>query len=57
MNLWRQDKGHAAEMAALINSVREGGPSPIPFDEIVEVTRASFQASGILTTDYSDGKD
>jgi predicted dehydrogenase/threonine dehydrogenase-like Zn-dependent dehydrogenase len=57
MNLWRQDKGHKAEMAALINSVREGGPSPIPFDEIVEVTRASFQASGILITDYSDGTD
>jgi predicted dehydrogenase/threonine dehydrogenase-like Zn-dependent dehydrogenase len=55
MNLWRQDKGHAAEMAVLIDAVREGGPSPIPFDEIVEVTRASFQVAGIFTTDYSDG--
>ncbi|MDA7657838.1 bi-domain-containing oxidoreductase [Verrucomicrobia bacterium] len=57
MNLWRQDKGHAAEMAALIDAVTEGKPSPIPFEEIVEVTRASFQAAGILTTDNSDCTD
>ena len=57
MNLWRQDKGHEAEMAALVDAVKEGRPSPIPFDEIVEVTRASFSAAGILTTDYSGGTD
>lgn len=42
MNLWGQDKGHAAEMAALIDAVRQGKPSPMTFEEIVEVTRASF---------------
>lgn len=57
MNLWSQDKGHAAEMVALIDAVREGKASPIPFEEIVEVTRASFQAAGILTTDNSDCTD
>jgi predicted dehydrogenase/threonine dehydrogenase-like Zn-dependent dehydrogenase len=42
MNLWRQDKGNAACAAAFVNAVREGLPSPIPFDELVEVTRVSF---------------
>lgn len=41
--LWRQDKGHAAEVAAFLSAVEQGGPPPIPFDEIVEVTRATFQ--------------
>jgi predicted dehydrogenase len=49
MNLWNQDKGHAAEMAALVGAVSDGRPSPIPFDEIVEVTRASFVAAGVLS--------
>lgn len=57
MNLWRQDKGHGAEMKCLMDAVREGEVSPIPFDEIVEVTRASFQAAGILTTDDSNETD
>ena len=42
LKLWRQDKGHAAEMEALVSTIRDGKPSPIPFDQIVEVTRASF---------------
>jgi len=42
-NLWRQDKGNAAAVAAFVQAVRGGRPSPIPFDEIVEVTEASFQ--------------
>ncbi len=42
MNLRRQDKGHAAEMQAFVDAVRAGKPAPIPFAEIVEVTRASF---------------
>ncbi len=41
MNLWSQDKGHHAEMAALVAGVQSGAP-PIAFDEIVEVTRACF---------------
>jgi predicted dehydrogenase len=42
MNLRSQDKGHRAEMQALVEAVKQGKPSPIPFEEIVEVTRASF---------------
>ncbi|MBW7881847.1 MAG: bi-domain-containing oxidoreductase [Caldilineaceae bacterium] len=44
MNLWRQDKGNAACMAAFVEAVRTGSPSPIPFGELVEVTRATFDA-------------
>ncbi len=42
MRLWRQDKGHRAAVAAFLQAIREGGPSPIPFDELVEVTQVSF---------------
>lgn len=44
-NLWRQDKGNAACAAAFVEAVRKGGPSPIPFEELVEVTEVSFQVA------------
>lgn len=47
MRLRRQDKGHAAGMAAFIDAVRAGGPAPIPFDEIVEVSRATLRAAKV----------
>ena len=43
MNLWRQDKGQAAMAAAFVHALRHGGPSPIPFDEIVEVSRVTIE--------------
>ena len=49
MNLWRQDKGHTAEMNALVDAIANGKPSLIPIDEIVEVTRASFVAAGAIS--------
>ena len=42
MNLWRQDKGQEACVAAFVEAVKSGGPSPIPFDEIVEVSRVTL---------------
>jgi len=42
MRLWRQDKGHGAEVKAFVEAVSNGGPSPIPFEEIVEVTKVSL---------------
>jgi predicted dehydrogenase len=42
--LYRQDKGHAAEVAAFIDAVAAGGPSPIAWEEILDVTRATFTA-------------
>ena len=41
---WRQDKGHRAEIAAFVERVSVGGTPLIPFEEIVNVTRASFAA-------------
>ena len=48
--LWRQDKGHKAEVRAFLSSVETGGPPPIPFEEIVEVTRTTFAVSRMLAT-------
>lgn len=41
---WRQDKGHHAEVEAFLNSIAAKAPSPIPFEQIVNVTRATFSA-------------
>ena len=38
----KQAKGFAEEMAATVAAVKDGGPMPIPFDEIENVTRATF---------------
>jgi predicted dehydrogenase len=43
MNLWRQDKGQNAAVQAFVEAIRQGGPSPIPFEEIVEVARVSIE--------------
>ena len=37
-----QDKGHRRELQLTIEAVRDGKPSPISFEELVEVTRATF---------------
>jgi predicted dehydrogenase len=44
LNLRHQDKGHAAAVGAFVHAIEHGQPSPIPFDEIVEVTQATFDA-------------
>lgn len=41
--LWSQDKGHEAEMRAVVDAVRQGGPSPIPFEELCEVASISLR--------------
>jgi predicted dehydrogenase/threonine dehydrogenase-like Zn-dependent dehydrogenase len=43
MYLWRQDKGQTACAAAFVEAIEKGGRSPITFEEIVEVTRVSFE--------------
>ncbi|MBI4492676.1 MAG: bi-domain-containing oxidoreductase [Chloroflexi bacterium] len=37
-----QDKGHRAEMAALVELLRHGGPPPLPFEEVVLSTLATL---------------
>jgi len=44
LKTWRQDKGHAAEFAAFIDRLSQGGPPLIPVSELVNVTLASFAA-------------
>lgn len=43
MNLWRQDKGQNACAAAFLDSIRKGMPAPIPFDELLEVSRVTIE--------------
>jgi len=43
-NLFRQDKGHQAEISAFIARVASGGPPLIPPAELWNVTEASFAA-------------
>jgi predicted dehydrogenase len=43
MRLWRQDKGQRACAAAFLDAVARGGPSPIPFDELHEISRISIE--------------
>jgi predicted dehydrogenase/threonine dehydrogenase-like Zn-dependent dehydrogenase len=40
---WRQDKGHRGEWEAFARSIRDGGESPIPFDEIIASTLATLR--------------
>ena len=46
-DLWRQDKGQKACAAAFVRAVEDGGDAPIPFDQLLEVSR--------ITIDIADG--
>jgi len=43
--LWTQDKGHQSCIKAFVSAMESGAPSPIPFEEIIEVTKAAFAAT------------
>jgi predicted dehydrogenase len=43
LRLWRQDKGQEACAKAFVDAQREGREAPIPFDEIVEVSRVAIE--------------
>jgi predicted dehydrogenase/threonine dehydrogenase-like Zn-dependent dehydrogenase len=40
---WRQDKGQRACAAAFVAAMETGGPSPIPLEELFEVSRVTVQ--------------
>ena len=48
MNLWRQDKGQRACAAAFIQAVQNKESSPIPLDELLEVSRVTIEAAQSL---------
>jgi predicted dehydrogenase/threonine dehydrogenase-like Zn-dependent dehydrogenase len=45
IKLWRQDKGQDACAAAFVESIRTGGPSPIPADELFEIARVTIEVA------------
>ena len=47
-NRWRQDKGHRPEWEAFMRALREGGPPPIPYQELFDVSLASILALDAL---------
>lgn len=49
-NLWRQDKGQTACVAAFVKAVENGGLTPIPADELFEVAKATLDVAVILRT-------
>lgn len=48
---FRQDKGHAECCEQFVNAIRSGRPTPIPFEELIEVARASIRVSAALELD------
>jgi predicted dehydrogenase len=42
LKTFRQDKGHQAEIAALVDRIAQGGEPIMDFQELVNVTEASF---------------
>lgn len=42
---WRADKGQGACVAAFVNAIKTGSPSPIPPSEIFEVSRVTIEAA------------
>ncbi len=47
LNLWRQDKGQKACAQAFVDAIRGKGPVPIPFNEVIEVSRVSIALAGM----------
>jgi predicted dehydrogenase len=43
-----QDKGHRRELQLMIEAIRSGGPSPIAFEELAEVTETTFLVQDAL---------
>jgi len=49
----RRDKGHSSEISLTVEAMRNGGPSPIPFEQLVEVTKACFAVHQSISTGES----
>lgn len=48
MVLWRQDKGQTACVSSFVAAVVNGAPSPIPFDELLDVARSTVRLANYL---------
>ena len=45
MNLWQQDKGHKACAEAFLKSISDGTDCPIPYEELMEVSKVTIEAA------------
>ena len=45
MNLWQQDKGQKVCAAVFVQALERGGDAPIPFEEILEVSRVTIEVA------------
>lgn len=45
LNLWQQDKGQRACAKTFVEAIKQGGPPPIPQDEIFEVSRVTINVA------------
>jgi predicted dehydrogenase/threonine dehydrogenase-like Zn-dependent dehydrogenase len=48
MNLWKQDKGQKACAKAFVESIKTASAAPIPFDEVLEVSKVSIELAGMM---------
>jgi hypothetical protein len=46
-----QDKGWVGEWKVFVKAIREGGEPPIPYEQLIGVTRSTFAALESLRTD------
>ena len=47
-----RDKGHGKELELLLQAMKDGGDSPIPFEELIEVTEIGFVVEEALRTHH-----
>jgi len=50
----KRDKGHRQLLALTLDALRSGGAAPIPFDELFEVTQATFTIHRLLAGSRTD---
>jgi predicted dehydrogenase/threonine dehydrogenase-like Zn-dependent dehydrogenase len=53
--LWRQDKGHAAELEQFISAITNGTAAPIAFKDILEVTRHTIELAAAVSQGAAAG--
>jgi hypothetical protein len=49
----RLDKGHAREIELTLGAIRRGASSPIPFEELIEVSEATIAVEDAIATGNS----
>jgi predicted dehydrogenase len=53
---WSQNKGHQAEVVAWMDAVKRGANSPIPLEELIEVSRWSIRAGEMARGNPTSGR-